>query len=111
MLEDLHAHAGVEPRFPSGARFALELARGDEVLQVEVSGPLVLDDSGLMVPTAAGWPSSTRMVADHIAGGQLSRVLEDWCPVLPHFVLYYPGRRQVPAPLRAFIELARAKPE
>jgi len=35
-------------------------------------------------------------------------VLEDWCPLQPYFFLYYAGRRQVPVPLRAFIDMARA---
>ena len=47
------------------------------------------------------------LVADHIASGALVRVLDEWCPGLPTFFLYYPGRRHVPAPLRAFIDFAR----
>jgi hypothetical protein len=34
-------------------------------------------------------------------------VLEDWCPYYGSFYLYYPGRRQVPATLRAFVDFAR----
>ena len=48
-------------------------------------------------------------MADHVARGELVQVLEDWCPVLPGFYLYYPGRRQVPGPLRAFIDMALAR--
>ena len=40
--------------------------------------------------------------------GALVRVLDEWCPKLPTFYLYYPGRRLVPAPLRAFIDMARS---
>ena len=40
--------------------------------------------------------------------GQLVRVLERSSPCLEGLFLYYPGRRQVPAALRAFIDMIRA---
>jgi DNA-binding transcriptional LysR family regulator len=40
--------------------------------------------------------------------GQLVRVLEDWSPVLEGLFLYYPGHRQVPSALRAFIDMFQA---
>lgn len=42
--------------------------------------------------------------APHLANGQLQRVLADWCPPFPGFYLYYPGRRQISAALRALID-------
>jgi DNA-binding transcriptional LysR family regulator len=35
-------------------------------------------------------------------------VLEDWSPSFEGFYVYYPGHRQVPAGLRAFIDMLRA---
>jgi len=43
-----------------------------------------------------------------VKSGQLVRVLEDWSPSYAGYFLYYPGRRQVPAALRAFIDMVRA---
>jgi DNA-binding transcriptional LysR family regulator len=40
--------------------------------------------------------------------GQLVRVLESCSPRLEGLFLYYPGHRQVPAALRAFIDMIRA---
>ena len=78
---------------------------------VEVSGPLVTDDRALIIAAALDGVGLAHiheaLVAGHISRGELVRVLEDWCPVLPPFFLYYPGRRQVPAPLRAFVDMVR----
>jgi DNA-binding transcriptional LysR family regulator len=43
-----------------------------------------------------------------LRSGQLVRVLEDWSPTFEGLFLYYPGRRQVPAALRALIDMIRA---
>jgi DNA-binding transcriptional LysR family regulator len=40
--------------------------------------------------------------------GQLVRVLEDWSPSIEGLFLYYPGHRQVPAALRALIDMIRS---
>ena len=43
-----------------------------------------------------------------LRSGQLVRVLEDWSPSVQGLFLYYPGHRQVPATLRALIDMIRA---
>jgi DNA-binding transcriptional LysR family regulator len=43
-----------------------------------------------------------------LCSGQLVRVLEDWSPSFERLFVYYPGHRQVPAGLRAFIDMIRA---
>ena len=45
-----------------------------------------------------------RLAAPHIRDGDLIDLLPDWCPEIPGMFLYYPGHRQVPAALRAFID-------
>ncbi|MNL38060.1 LysR substrate binding domain protein [compost metagenome] len=42
-----------------------------------------------------------------LQAGRLLRVLEDWCPLVPGFMLYYPRQRRVSSALRAFIDMAR----
>ena len=80
----------------------------------EVCGPRVADDRSLIMAAALDGIGLAHIheaiVADHIERGELVRVLEDWCPVLPPFFLYYPGRRQMPAPLRAFVDMVRVSP-
>jgi DNA-binding transcriptional LysR family regulator len=44
----------------------------------------------------------------HFASGILEPVLESWWQSFSGPFLYYPGRRLVPAPLRAFIDFVKA---
>jgi len=110
---DLHGHACIGRRYPSGAAYAWTFAEGDQAMEVEVSGPLIADDRTLIIAAALDGIGLAHIheafVADHVARGELVRVLEDWCPALPSFYLYHPGRRQIPAPLRAFIDMVRVK--
>ena len=83
-------------------------------MTVEISGPLVADDRSLILTAALDGIGLARIheaiVADYIERGELVPVVEDRCPVLPRFFLYYPGRRQMPAPLRAFRNMVRISP-
>jgi DNA-binding transcriptional LysR family regulator len=47
------------------------------------------------------------MVDPFLRSGQLVRVLENWSPSFAGWFLYYPSRRQVPAALRALIDMIR----
>ena len=108
---DLAGHDCIVHRYPSGGRYAWEFARGGETLEVEVVGRIATNDPVLMRAAAMAGAGLAHLfehtVADALAAGTLTRVLADWCPPLPGFSLYYPGRRQPPPPLRAFIATAR----
>jgi DNA-binding transcriptional LysR family regulator len=86
-------------------------SRGGESLQVEVAGRVASNDPALRREAAIAGAGLAHLfehdVADALAAGRLMRVLAEWCPPLPGFFLYYPGRRQLPPPLRAFIDTAR----
>jgi DNA-binding transcriptional LysR family regulator len=43
----------------------------------------------------------------HLESGALEPVLEAWWPTFSGPFLYYPGRRLVPAPLRAFVDFIK----
>jgi LysR substrate binding domain len=47
------------------------------------------------------------LVVPYLRSGQLVPVLEEWSPCAEGLFLYYPSRRQVPAALRAFIDMIR----
>lgn len=40
-----------------------------------------------------------------VADGRLKTVLDDWCPEIPGFYLYYPSRKLMPAGLKAFVDM------
>jgi DNA-binding transcriptional LysR family regulator len=109
---DLARRPGVRLRFPSGRLLPWEFERGGERIVVEPTGPLVTSHGPLLVRAALdgfGFASTFEgYVAEHIAAGRLVSVLADWLPPFPGPRLYFPSRRQLPPPLRAFVAHVRA---
>ena len=109
--EDLTKHRCIRARMASGMIYRWEFEKRGESLTVDVPGVLTLDEGDLMLQAALAGEGLTYLsdfaTADHVAGGRLEMVLEDWSPAYPGLCLYYPSRRNVPAKLRAFIELVR----
>ena len=108
---DLHGHACIRFRLPSGGIYRWEFEKKGEVLEVEVDGPLTLGDQQVMLQAALDGAGLAIVLESHarphLKARQLVRVLADWCPPFPGYFLYYPSRRQVPAGLRAFIDMMR----
>jgi DNA-binding transcriptional LysR family regulator len=110
---DLREHACIRYRFPGGALYRWEFEKDGKEVEVDVDGPVTLDDQELMVEAAiqrAGLAFVFEHRAEsHLSAGRLVRVLDDWCPPFPGLFLYYPSRRQMPAGLRAFIDLVQGR--
>ena len=108
---DLPGHACIHFRLPGASLYRWEFEKAGEAMEVEVDGPLILGDQELMVHAAIDGASLAMVlephVRAHLRAGRLKRVLADWCPPFPGYFLYYPSRRQVPAGLRAFIDMMR----
>jgi DNA-binding transcriptional LysR family regulator len=106
---DLAEHPCVRARFPSGAPSRWEFTHHGEPLNIEVSGPLTLDDPGLMREAALAGVGLAYLaewyVRDDLAPGRLVRVLQDWTPSYRGLALYYPPGKQLPAGLRALVDL------
>jgi DNA-binding transcriptional LysR family regulator len=108
---DLAAHDCIRSRMPSGAIYQWEFEKHGQAVRIDGAGALTLDDPGLMLAAARAGLGLTYLtewnVRTDLAEGTLKRVLEDWTPPLDGLCLYYPGRRHVPAGLRALIEMIR----
>lgn len=112
---DLLVHACLRGRFASGNLPAWEFEKDGETVLIEPSGPLLVRMGGasdLAVDAAVAGTGIIFMFEDWIRpqldSGALEPVLEAWWPTFSGPFLYYPGRRLVPAPLRAFIDFIRA---
>lgn len=111
---DLLRHACLRGRFTSGAMPPWEFERDGEVVQVDPTGPLLVSIGGatpLSVDAALAGTGIVYLFEDwlrpHLESGALEPVLEAWWPTFSGPFLYYPGRRLVPAPLRAFVDFIK----
>ena len=111
---DLLSHACVRGRFASGAMTTWEFERDGEVVKVDPSGQLIVQVGGatdLAVEAALAGTGIIYLFEDwlrpHLASGALEPVLEPWWPRFSGPFLYYPGRRLLPAPLRAFVDFIK----
>ncbi|MEA5669977.1 LysR substrate-binding domain-containing protein [Pseudomonas sp. MH2] len=108
---DLQRHSCVRVRLPDGALFRWRFANGNSAQQIDVQGPITLDEASLartavMAGVGLGY-FMEQDVREDIAAGRLVRVLDDWTPPLPGLCLYYAGRRNPSAGMTAFLALAR----
>lgn len=111
MPADLREHACIRYRYPSGIIYNWQFEKNGEAIDVEVNGPITLDDQELMVEAALQgcglayvWDNR---VMRHLASGALIRCLDDWCAPDDGLCLYYPSRRYLSAGLRAVINMLR----
>lgn len=112
---DLLTHACLRGQFASGAMPPWEFERDGEVVRVDPTGPLVV-----RLPGAADLATSAAVAGlgivyhfeewlrPHLDSGALEPVLAPWWQSFPGPFLYYPGRRHLPAPLRAFVDFIKS---
>jgi DNA-binding transcriptional LysR family regulator len=113
---DLLRHACLIGRFSSGALITpWEFERDGEIILVEASGPLIVSAgtaTDLAIEAACAGIGIVGIFEDwlrpHLDSGALVPVLEPWWQRFSGPLLYYSGRRHLPAPLRAFIDFIHA---
>ena len=111
---DLLVHACLRGQFASGVIPTWEFEKDGEVVRVDPTGPLLVRlgagadlavDAAIaglgIMHTFEGW------LRPALDAGQLVPVLEPWWEAFSGPFLYYPGRRHVPPPLRAFVDFIR----
>ena len=111
---DLLEHACMRSRFSSGTPVRWEFERDGEIVRIDPAGPLLVQvgaASDLAVDAALAGTGIVSLFEDwlrpHLDSGALEAVLEPWWQRFSGPFLYYPGRRLVPAPLRAFVDFIK----
>ncbi|XAH24845.1 LysR family transcriptional regulator [Xylophilus sp. GW821-FHT01B05] len=112
---DLLKHHCLRGRFSSGAMPPWEFERNGELLRIEPAGRLLVQLGGatdLAVDAAVAGTGVIYLFEDwlqpYLDDGRLQPILEPWWPRFSGPFLYYPGRRLLPAPLRAFVDFIKA---
>ena len=111
---DLLAHACLRGQFASGATPIWEFERDGEVVRVDPVGPLMVRPGAavdLAVSAAVAGLGIIHLFEEwlrpHLDSGALEPVLAPWWQSFSGPFLYYPGRRHLPAPLRAFVDFIK----
>jgi DNA-binding transcriptional LysR family regulator len=113
---ELLDHACLRGQFSGGAMAVWQFERDGEVVRLDPPGPLVVRP-GAAVDLAISMALSGAgvvhlfegMLQPHLDSGALEPILEPWWQTFSGPFLYYPGRRHLPAPLRAFVEFLRGQ--
>jgi DNA-binding transcriptional LysR family regulator len=112
---DLLMHTCFRGKFASSKPLAWDFSRSGESVSVDVKGPLIVglgNAADLAVDAAAAGAGLVYLFEDwlrpYFDRGELDPVLKAWWPVFPGPYLYYAGRRQLPGPLRAFVDFVKS---
>lgn len=88
---------------------AWEFEKDGRKMAIKADGGAVFNDGDLLIKAATADLGVSYIMEDQVAaalgGGDLERVLEDWCPPFPGYYLFYPNRRH---PVSAFTVLVAA---
>ncbi|OJU44798.1 MAG: LysR family transcriptional regulator, partial [Alphaproteobacteria bacterium 65-37] len=114
---DLLGHACLRGQFASGTVPTWEFERDGDVVRLDPIGPLMVRLGAavdLAITAAVDGLGIIHLFEEwlrpHLDSGALEPVLLPWWQSFPGPFLYYPGRRHVPAPLRAFVDFVRTNP-
>ena len=110
-LAELSAHKCVQFRLPSGAAYRWEFWDGGRRVEVQVPGSLVTGSMDVVLGAALDGVgvayTNEAHARPHLEVGRLKVVLEPYALPFEGWRLYYPSRRNMTGPLRAFVEFMR----
>ena len=109
---DITAHRCLQYRMGTGGPvYRWEFEKRGKPVTVSTSGPVIVSDAQFMIRAVLDGVGLAYIleayVAEHIARGDLVRVLDDWCPPFDGYFLYYPSRRHQPPALQALVDTLR----
>jgi DNA-binding transcriptional LysR family regulator len=109
---ELAAHSCIRLRRSNGALATWRLKEGSEMVDLSVSGSLIVHDFPTMLEAALSGAALAQVpepvAAEHLSSGRLEEALARHAPLTSGLFLYFPDRKQVLPKLRAFIEHARS---
>ena len=105
--QDLVGHQCINLRLSSTkGHYIWEFQKDGRQPKVRVDGPVAFNNITMMREAALNGLGLVNLPEDFVeqlvTEGRLVRVLEDWCPPIPGYHLYYPSRRQ-PTPAFALL--------
>ncbi|MDO5614080.1 MAG: LysR family transcriptional regulator [Paracoccus sp. (in: a-proteobacteria)] len=111
-LADLADHRCINLRLPThGGLWAWDFEQDGKEVRVRVDGQLTFSSVYEMRDAAVAGFGLTYVpediVADHLADGRLTRVLDAFCPAWDGYHIYYPSRRQSSPAFTALVEALR----
>ncbi|WP_026595453.1 LysR family transcriptional regulator [Methyloferula stellata] len=107
-------HPCIRHRFLSGVLISTwEFERDGEIVRVSPEGPMIATMGELEIGAAlAGLGliySFEEFLRPYLDKAELVELLADWSPRFPGPFLYYPSRKHMPAPLRAFVDFIKTR--
>jgi DNA-binding transcriptional LysR family regulator len=106
--DDLLQHFCIRQRFPGGMIFSWKFEKEGRSVTIVPDGRLTVNDAHQAVRVAGDGLGLARVLEDYasplVEAGRVVTVLDDWCPRIPSWYLYYPSRKQMPSAMRAFLD-------
>lgn len=113
---DLLMHRCLRGQFASGAIPTWEFEKEGEIIRVDPAGPLMVRLGAavdLAIDAAVKGLGIMHLFEDwltpHLESGALEPVLRPWWQDFSGPFLYYPSRRLMPSPLRAFVDFIKTR--
>ena len=110
--QDLTRHNCINLRMQTqGGVYVWDFAKDGKEVNVRVDGQLVFNNMALRVQSVLDGLGLAFLPEDqvraHIAHGRLIAVLDDWCPMISGYRLYYPSRRHPSAAFSLLVDALR----
>lgn len=109
---DLAEHNCINLRLPThGGLLVWDFQKGKQIVKIRVTGQWIYNSSAPILRAALAGQGLAflpeEMSLEHLAKGELIRVLDDWCQPYSGYHLYYPSRRQSSGALAVVVEALR----
>ena len=108
---ELHGHECIGLRMSTGAVARWKFVENDKELELVVGGRVVTNDGAVLVDAAVEGVGLAYVFEDMVSGlvseKRLVRVLDEYCPRIPGYFLYYPSRMNLAPKLQVLIDFLK----